>query len=139
MEFINVYVKSGKPPKFSKQRKEENKLSCHEWVDLTRQLWFMYPEDTKRNKGHPAPFPSKLPARLIRLYSYSDETVLDPFVGTGTTIAVAKAMRRKYVGIDKNAEYIEMAREKLKKLLRAELVRWSSKISYKSRIRRVKE
>src|SRR3546814_13781640 len=69
VEFINVYVKPGKPPKFSNEVKQGNKLSRTEWLDLAQQVWFMYPEDVKREEGHPAPFPEKLPARLMRLYT----------------------------------------------------------------------
>jgi modification methylase len=67
----------------------------------------------KRVKGHPAPFPEKLPGRLLRLYTYSGEIVLDPFVGTGTTCAVARSMGRHYIGIDIVPEYVELARQKV--------------------------
>lgn len=77
IEFINVYVKPGKPPRFSDAVKAANRLSRAEWLDLTQQVWFI----------HPAPFPEKLPARLMRLYTqgavgdFAGEIVLDPFVG----------------------------------------------------------
>jgi modification methylase len=80
----------------------------------------MYPEDVKREGDHPAPFPEKLPARLMRLYTYQavahfpGEIVLDPFVGTGTTCAVAKTMGRRYVGIDINPAYIKLAQERIR-------------------------
>jgi DNA modification methylase len=86
-----------------------------EWTDLTQQVRFMYPEDIKRVGGHPAPFPEKLPARLMRMYSYGaadgfdPEIVLDPFVGSGTTCSVAKSMGRRYIGIDINPAYVAMA------------------------------
>ena len=70
IEFINVYVKPGKPPRFARDVKGANTLTRVEWLDLTQQVWFMYPEDVKRAGEHPAPFPEKLPARLMRLYSY---------------------------------------------------------------------
>jgi modification methylase len=89
-EFINVYVKPGKPPKFSAERKAANRLTDALWTDLIQQIWNVHPADVKRVAGHPAPFPEKLPARLVRLYTYTSEIVLDPFVGTGTTCAVAK-------------------------------------------------
>jgi len=120
IEFINVYVKPGKPPRFDRDVKEANALTRAEWLDLTQQVWFMYPEDVKRGGHHPAPFPEKLPARLMRLYSYGasagfpGEIVLDPFVGTGTTCAVAKRMARRYVGIDANPSYVELARERVR-------------------------
>lgn len=120
IEFINVYVKPGKPPKFDAELKEANRLSRSEWIDLCQQVWFMYPEDVKRGGGHPAPFPEKLPARLMRLYSYgahgpfAGEVVLDPFVGTGTTCAVAKSMGRQYIGVDVSAKYVEMAEQRVR-------------------------
>lgn len=115
IEFINVYVKPGKPPKFDLELKEANKLSRAEWLDLTQQVWFMYPEDVKRQEGHPAPFPMKLPARLMRLYTYGGfrdfpgEIVLDPFVGTGTTCSVATSMGRQWIGIDISQTYLDYA------------------------------
>src|ERR1700732_359514 len=120
IEFINVYVKPGKPPKFDADVKEANALTRTEWLDLSQQVWFMYPEDVKREGDHPAPFPEKLPARLMRLYTYQavgnfpGEGVLDPFVGTGTTCAVAKSMGRRYIGIDVNAHYITLAQQRVR-------------------------
>jgi modification methylase len=120
IEFINVYVKPGKPPKFPAEVKKKNALSQAEWLDLAQQVWFMYPEDVKRDGDHPAPFPEKLPARLMRLYSYRaagdfpGELVLDPFAGTGTTCAVAKAMGRRYIGIDIDPAYIAIAQERVR-------------------------
>jgi modification methylase len=115
VEFINVYVKPGKPPKFEPEVKEANRLTRTEWLDLTQQVWFMYPEDVKRESGHPAPFPKKLPGRLIRLYTFGEyadfqgEVVVDPFVGAGTTCAVAKSMGRRWIGIDLSACYLDAA------------------------------
>src|SRR3984957_8192212 len=120
IEFINVYVKPGKPPKFAADVKEENALTQTEWLDLSQQVWFMYPEDVKREGDDPPPFPEKLPSRLMRLYTYQavahfpGEIVLDPFVGTGTTCAVAKTMGRRYVGIDINPAYIKIAEERVR-------------------------
>lgn len=119
IEFINVYVKPGKPPKFDADLKEANRLSRTEWLDLAQQVWFMYPEDVKREGDHPAPFPEKLPARLMRLYTYGafqdfpGEIVLDPFVGTGTTCAVAKSMGRRFIGIDISDSYLKMAQRRI--------------------------
>ncbi len=120
VEMISVYVKPGRPPKFDPDVKEASRLSREEWLDLTQQVWFMYPEDVKRDKDHPAPFPEKLPARLMRLYTFSafgtfpGEIVLDPFVGTGTTCAVAKRMGRRWIGIDVVPRYVECARDRIR-------------------------
>jgi DNA modification methylase len=128
IEFINVYVKPGKPPKFEADVKEANALTRTEWLDLTQQVWFMYPEDVKREGDHPAPFPEKLPARLMRLYTvgavadFPGEIVLDPFVGTGTTCAVAKSMGRRFIGIDVNPAYVKIAQERIRDALGVEPV-----------------
>ncbi|HEY7298323.1 MAG TPA: site-specific DNA-methyltransferase [Xanthobacteraceae bacterium] len=120
IEFINVYVKPGKPPKFNAEAKKANALTRAEWLDLTQQVWFMYPQDVKRGGDHPAPFPEKLPARLIRLYTYGaaaefpGEIVLDPFVGIGTTCVVARRMGRRYVGIDINPGYVNLAQQRIR-------------------------
>ena len=119
IEFINVFVKPGRPPKFSKSIKQANEILQDEWVDLTQQVWFMYPEDVKREGDHPAPFPEKLPARLIRMYTYGaaggfeGEVVLDPFCGTGAACAVAKRMKRRFMGIDMVGSYLAYAQERM--------------------------
>src|SRR5215831_6307628 len=119
IEFIHVYVKPGRPPRFDPEVKAANALTRAEWLDLTQQVWFMYPQDVPRGGNHPAPFPEKLPARLIRLYScggaapFPGELVLDPFAGTGTTCAVARRMGRRYVGIDINPDYVRIAQERV--------------------------
>ena len=119
VEFISVYVKPGKPPKFPEEARSKNKISQREWLDLTQQVWFMYPQDVKRIDEHPAPFPEKLPGRLIRMYTYGSsdgfegELILDPFCGTGTTCAVARRMGRRYLGIDISEKYIDFARKRL--------------------------
>jgi SAM-dependent methyltransferase len=119
IEFINVYVKPGKPPKFDPPVKEANRLAQEEWVDLAQQVWFMYPEDVRREGDHPAPFPEKLPGRLIRMYTYgaaegfAGEIVLDPFCGTGTACAVAKRMGRRYIGIDISPRYAALAEDRV--------------------------
>ena len=98
----------------------------------------MMPADVARTGGHPAPFPSKLPGRLIRLYTkgacpgFAGDVVLDPFVGTGTTCTVAQAMGRRWVGIDINPAYIAAAADRLAKaeeppVLEVGRPRWPSK------------
>lgn len=126
IEFITVYVKPGKPPHFAPAVKDANRLTRAQWLDLTQQVWFMYPQDVRRGGDHPAPFPEKLPARLIRLYTYGaagrfpGEMVLDPFAGTGTTCAVAKSMGRRTVGIDINPDYARLAAQRLRDAARRE-------------------
>ena len=123
IEFINIFVKDGKPPKREKILKEEYKISQEEWRDLTQQVWFIYPKDIKRKKGHPAPFPEKLVARLIRMFTfggcekcnYPGDIVFDPFAGIGTTLKVAKQMNRRWIGIELSETYASIAREEIEK------------------------
>ena len=122
IEFINVLVKSGEPPKISKEAKEPSKLTQEEWRNLTMQVWPMYPADVKRSGEHPAPFPLVLPQRLMMMYSFKanldvgfeGDIVLDMFNGTGATSQATKALNRRYIGIDLNPEYCKMAQNRIK-------------------------
>jgi DNA modification methylase len=121
VEFINVYVKAGAPPSIPKEAKEPSKITQEEWLNLTMQVWPIYPEDVKRAGGHPAPFPVVLPQRLIMMYTFkaapefdfAGDIVLDMFNGTGATCVAAKATGRRYIGVDLNAEYCEVAAQRL--------------------------
>jgi DNA modification methylase len=115
IEFINVFVKPGKPPKFAEAVKEATLRSHAEHLNLTQQSWFMMPADIRRKTdgSHPAPFPEIVPARLIRLFGFPGEIVVDPFCGTGTTLAVAKRMGLKFIGIDINPEYTAEAARRI--------------------------
>ncbi len=63
---------------------------------------------------HPAPFPEELPSRLIKLFSFYGDTVLDPFIGVGTTAVAAKKLGRKYVGFDVNPDYVKTANRRIR-------------------------
>jgi site-specific DNA-methyltransferase (adenine-specific) len=64
--------------------------------------------------GHPAPFPLELPERLIKLYSYRGDVVLDPFVGSGTTCVAALQNRRSYVGYETEPAYLQLAEQRIR-------------------------
>lgn len=121
VEFINVLVKPGKPRKLPKAVKEASRLSQEMWLNLSMQVWPIYPEDVSRAGSHPAPFPVVLPQRLILMYTFAavpsegfpGDVVLDPFNGTGATCAAAKATGRRYLGIDLNEDYCAFARRRL--------------------------
>ena len=121
IEFIAVFVKPGSPRVLPPEVKEASKLSQEDWLDLTQQIWWMYPENIPRLEGHPAPFPEALPNRLISMYtfraaSYSDfpgDIVLDPFVGSGTTCVAARRLGRKFIGIDLNLEFCNFAQHRV--------------------------
>ena len=87
-------------------------ITNDEFVDVTRDLWRIDPESASR-VGHPAPFPIDLPRRLIDLYTYEGDIVLDPFVGSGTTVVAALRTGRIGVGYDNEAEYLELAEQRL--------------------------
>jgi site-specific DNA-methyltransferase (adenine-specific) len=80
--------------------------------DWSLAMWSFAGANT-RLVGHPAPFPEELPRRLIKLYSYPDDVVADPFLGSGTTAVVAAKLGRRVLGVDRSPTYIALARERL--------------------------
>ena len=114
-ELIIVFAKKGKRHPVDKAIKEKSKLKVKEWQTWAiNSLWEMQPAKAK-SVGHPAPFPDELPRRLIKLYSFHGDNVLDPFVGSGTTVRVAEELGRKGIGYDVNPDYIELAKKSLLK------------------------
>ena len=87
-------------------------LTRDEFMDATLDLWEI-PAESATRVGHPAPFPVALPERLIHLYTYVDDLVLDPFMGSGTTGVAALRTARHFVGYDTDADYVERARARL--------------------------
>jgi DNA methylase len=87
-------------------------ISRDEFLEATTDLWDIPPESAHR-VGHPAPFPVELPMRLIQLYTYEDDVVLDPFMGSGSTAVAALRTGRHYVGFDTDPEYVRRARERI--------------------------
>lgn len=112
-EWITVFSKKGKRPPVSKEIKEKSRLTTEEWQKWAiNSIWEMQPAKAKA-EGHPAPFPKELPLRLIKLYSFWGDTVLDPFAGTGTTLLAAQELGRKSIGFELNPEYIKLINNKL--------------------------
>ena len=89
-------------------------ISADEFMDLTTDVWEFPPESATR-VGHPAPFPVELPRRLIDLYTYQDDLILDPFMGSGSTAVAAARTDRRYVGFDTDAGYVTHARDRVTK------------------------
>jgi site-specific DNA-methyltransferase (adenine-specific) len=111
-EYILVFSKESyrrKPPE-----KRENTISRDQFLEYTKSIW-TFPSVTARKVGHPAPFPVELPARLLQLYSFEGEFVLDPFIGSGQTAIAAINNQRNYVGYEINPEYIQLAEERISK------------------------
>ena len=121
VEFIAVFVKPGAPRKLPPPIRAASRLTQAEWMDLTRQIWWMYPDNVPRLAGHPAPFPEALPNRLIAMYTFRGEPtagfpgdlVLDPLCGSGTTCVAARRLGRRFVGIDLNPEFCALAERRL--------------------------
>ena len=112
-EWITVFSKKGKRKPVSKKIKEKSKLTTEEWQKWAiNSIWEMQPAKAKA-EGHPAPFPKELPSRLIKLYSFWGDTVLDPFAGTGTTLLAAQELGRKSIGFELNSEYVNLIYKKL--------------------------
>jgi len=87
-------------------------ISRDEFLEATTDLWEIPPEKATR-VGHPAPFPVELPERLIELYTYEGDVVLDPFVGSGTTPIAALRTRRHFVGFDTDRSYVVRAKQRI--------------------------
>jgi site-specific DNA-methyltransferase (adenine-specific) len=108
-EYILVFCKGS----FSRPKKDkQSTISRDQFMDWTKSVWTMNPESARR-VGHPAPFPLELPARLIQLYTFAGDVVLDPFLGSGTTALAAAQAGRRYVGYDTSEEYVALAQQRL--------------------------
>jgi site-specific DNA-methyltransferase (adenine-specific) len=90
----------------------EGSMSMDEFVDATLDIWDM-PAESATRVGHPAPFPVELPRRLIELYTYRGDLVLDPFMGSGSTAVAAVRTERHFVGFDTEPEYVERALQRV--------------------------
>ena len=109
-EFILVFKKLGEAPKPTKEQKELSKMTAEEWNTYFAGHWNF--AGAKQN-GHIAMFPEELPKRLIKMFSFIGETILDPFSGSGTTALAAKNQDRNSIGYEMNADFIPMIKEKL--------------------------
>jgi len=110
-EYILVFSKES----FSRKRhNKKNTISRDEFLEWTKSVW-TFPAVSARSIGHPAPFPVELPYRLIQLYTFEGDVVLDPFIGSGQTAIAAIKANRHYIGYDTNKEYIELAEKRVGK------------------------
>ncbi|MFH1823651.1 MAG: site-specific DNA-methyltransferase [Candidatus Firestonebacteria bacterium] len=109
-EFILIFKKLGIPPFVSKEIKEESKMSKDEWNQYFNGHWNF--NGTRQDK-HLAMFPEELPKRLIKMFSFIGDNVLDPFLGSGTTTLAAKNLNRNSVGYEINNNYLPTIKEKI--------------------------
>lgn len=109
-EFILIFKKLGNAPKPTKQQKEESILSKEEWNTYFASHWTF---GGAKQTEHIAMFPEELPRRLIKMFSFVNETVFDPFAGSGTTLLAAKNLGRNSIGYEINKDFIPIIKNKL--------------------------
>jgi site-specific DNA-methyltransferase (adenine-specific) len=109
-EFILIFKKHGTAPKVNKEVKEKSKMTIEEWNKFFAGHWNIPGE--KQDK-HIAMFPEEVPRRLIKMFSFVDDTVLDTFLGSGTTSLAAKKLQRNSIGYEINPEFLPLIKEKL--------------------------
>ncbi|MFW9917927.1 MAG: DNA-methyltransferase, partial [Candidatus Thorarchaeota archaeon] len=118
-EFIYVFRKPGKTEARSKEEKEASKLSMREWVDWCFDSIWDIPPKIKINSrgtnilGHLAPFPEEIPYRLIKLFTFMGDTVVDPFLGSGTTMQVCRITGRRGIGFEIVEDYEGIIRKRI--------------------------
>ena len=111
-EFILIFKKPGRAPSVSKEIKERSKLTKEEWKEYFSGHWNF---NGARQTEHEAMFPEELPKRLIKMFSFVGDTILDPFLGSGTTAKVANELERNAVGYEINPEFLQTIKEKIAK------------------------
>jgi len=110
-EYILVFSKDSFTRKNPTKRKST--ITKEEFLEFTKSVW-KFPAERASKVGHPAPFPLELPYRLIQLYTFEGEVVLDPFAGSGTTCLAALKTNRKYVAYEIKKEYCDLAEKRIK-------------------------
>ncbi|MFN2505433.1 MAG: site-specific DNA-methyltransferase [Acidimicrobiales bacterium] len=108
---IHEYVLIFSKGRMDRVRRGESTITSGEFLAATLSVWEI-PAESARRIGHPAPFPVALPRRLIELYTFAGDVVLDPFCGSGATAVAAVDAGRRFVGYDTNAAYVALARRR---------------------------
>ncbi len=114
IEFILLFRKPGEYRHPTDEQRARSRLSRQEFSTYFQQIWDIKGVSTRR---HPAPFPEELASRLIRMFSFTGDTVLDPFVGTGTTCLAALKSGRSSIGVELDQSYVHICQERLAQLL----------------------
>jgi site-specific DNA-methyltransferase (adenine-specific) len=109
-EFIMIFKKHGVAPAVSNAAKEKSKMTTEEWNEFFAGHWNIPGE---KQNGHLAMYPEEIPRRLIKMFSFVGDTILDPFLGSGTTTLAARNLERNSIGYEINADYIPVIKEKL--------------------------
>ncbi|MCS7102815.1 MAG: site-specific DNA-methyltransferase, partial [Candidatus Korarchaeum sp.] len=98
--------------KWKKARSGVSDITRDEFIEWTNGLW-TFPGESKRRVGHPAPFPIELPMRCIKLFSFVEDLVLDPFLGSGTTLVACALTNRRGIGVEVDRSYCELAKKRV--------------------------
>lgn len=109
-EYILVFCKDSYSKKKVKVKKDT--ITRDDFLSWTKSVW-TFPTESAKKIGHPAPFPIELPHRLINLYTYEEDVVLDPFCGSGTTCIAAIQNNRNYIGYDIVEEYVDLSNKRI--------------------------
>lgn len=112
VEFILMLRRPGGYRQPTDEQRKASRLSKEEYQEWFQQVWNLNGESTK---FHPAPYPAELAYRLVRMFSFTGDTVLDPFMGTGTTLIVSAQCGRNSIGVDVEPAFVKMAKERLER------------------------
>ena len=113
-EILICGIRMLKKDSFSR-KKDKSKISTigkDEFLEWTKSIW-RFPAASAKKIGHPAPFPVELPYRLIQLYTFKGDVVLDPFCGSGSTLIAAIKAGRHYIGYDIKEEYVKLSKKRI--------------------------
>lgn len=111
-EFILIFKKLGQTPNnVAPENKEKSRMTKEEWRDFFRGHWNF--AGAKQGNGHIAMFPEELPRRLIKMFSFVGDTILDPFLGSGTTTKIAKNLERNSIGYEINPDFLPVIKDKI--------------------------
>lgn len=102
IDSILIYRKPGQPDLPPMKDRVGNEISKKEWFEMVQPIWTIPPEGNRSNSEHHATFPSKIPRRLIKMFSLKGETVLDPFLGSGRTLEECRKLDRNGIGFELN-------------------------------------
>jgi site-specific DNA-methyltransferase (adenine-specific) len=112
-EYVLIFSKE----RMRRDRTGKNTIGRDQFLEYTKSIW-SFPTESARRVGHPSPFPVELPKRLIELYSFEGDIVLDPFCGSGTTCVAAVMLKRQFLGCEIIPEYCAATRKRISEVLR---------------------
>jgi site-specific DNA-methyltransferase (adenine-specific) len=111
VEFILMLRKPGGYRQPTDEQRDASRLTKEEYQEWFQQVWNGLMGESTKN--HPAPYPEELAYRLVRMFSFTNDTVLDPFMGTGTTLLAASRCGRSSIGVEIEPSYVKMAKQRL--------------------------